>query len=66
MSYFKKLLAMAMAFLGLGATQAMAVPVAVDLTEATTSVGNAGSALIGLAIVMLGLTVVYSFIKKRA
>ena len=34
--------------------------------DATTSVTNAGEAMIGLAIVMIGLTVVYSFLRKRA
>ena len=61
----KKYLVAFFGFLGL-VTQSQAVPVTVDLSEATISVGNAGTALIGLAIVMIGLTVVYSFLRKRA
>ncbi len=45
---------------------AMAAPVVVDLTDATTSVSNAGTALIGVAVVMLGIGLVYAFIKRKA
>lgn len=37
----------------------------VDLTSATTSVTAAGDAMIGLAVVILGIAVVYGFLRKR-
>ena len=41
-------------------------PVTVDLADAEASVTNAGTAMIGVAVVMLGIGLVYSFIKRRA
>jgi len=48
-----------------GASSAMADAVEVDLGDATESITNAGTAMIGLAVVILGMGVVYSFLRKR-
>jgi len=41
-----------------------ATPVTVDLSDASTSVSNAGSAMIGIAILILGLILVIKFLRK--
>lgn len=38
---------------------------AIDLAQATTDVTTAGTAMIGLAVVILGISVVYGFLRKR-
>lgn len=42
------------------------MPVDVNLTDATASVTNAGTSMVGVVIVMLGLALVISFLRKRA
>ena len=41
-----------------------AAPVTVDLSDASTSVTNAGSALVGIAVLILGIILVIRFLKK--
>ena len=43
----------------------MAAPVTIDLSDAETSVTNAGTAMIGIAVVMLGLGLVIGFLRRR-
>jgi hypothetical protein len=50
--------------LALASASAMAAPVAVDLGDATTSVTNAGTALIGIAVLTLGIMLVIKFIRR--
>ena len=45
---------------------AMAAPVTVDLADAETSLTNVGTAMIAIAVAMLGFTIVYGYIKRRA
>jgi len=49
----------------LGASSAMADTIDVDLTDATTSITNAGTAMVALAVTMLGIALVYGFIRRR-
>ena len=58
----KKLLALG-AIVG-STVSAMAVPVTVDLTEAQTSLTNAGTAMIGIAVAILGTILVIKFLKR--
>jgi len=37
----------------------------VDLSGVTTSITSAGTAMIALAVVILGISIVYSFLRKR-
>ena len=48
-----------------GTAVASAAPVTVDLTDAETSITNAGTAMIGLAVTILGIAIVWSFLRKR-
>jgi len=60
----KKLVAFAAPVLA--SVGAFAAPIAVDLGDAETSVTNAGTAMIGVAVVMLGIGLVYRFLAKKA
>ena len=42
-----------------------AAPVTVDLADAETSISNAGGAMIGIAVIMLGFALVIGFLKRR-
>jgi len=37
----------------------------IDLSSAEAAITNAGTSMIGLAVTMLGLALVYGFIRKR-
>ena len=58
----KKNLALGMIFAS--TMSAMAAPVTVDLSDAETSLTNAGTAMIGVAVVALGLILVIRFLRK--
>jgi len=49
----------------LASSSAMAAPITVDLADATTSVTNAGTAVIGVAVVILTFGIVYGFLRNR-
>jgi len=48
-----------------GSAALNAAPVTVDLSDAQTSIGTAGTALIALAVTMLSIVLVYRFIKNK-
>ena len=50
--------------LATSASIATAAPITVDLSDAQTSVSNAGSAMIGIAVLILGLILVIKFLRK--
>ena len=60
----KRNLLIASAFVG-STVASVAAPIAVDLGDATTSVTNAGTALIGIAVVMLAIGLVYGFLRRK-
>jgi len=60
---FKKLLVGSASFLGLSSL-AFCAPVAVDLTDATTSLTNAGTAMVGIGVLVLGFVLVLRFLRK--
>lgn len=49
----------------IGTAVASAAPISVDLSDAESSVTNAGAAMIGLAVTILGIAVVWGFLRKR-
>jgi cell division GTPase FtsZ len=61
-SFKTKLVAL---FGAIGTAAAVAAPVTVDLSDAETSITNAGTAMIGLAVTILGIAVVWGFLRKR-
>ena len=61
-SFKSKLVAVSAA---IGTAIASAAPVAVDLSDAQSSITNAGTAMIGLAVTILGIAVVWGFLRKR-
>jgi len=48
-----------------GTVAATAAPIDVDLSDATSSISNAGTAMIGLAVTILGIAIVWGFLRKR-
>jgi len=60
---FKKVVAGSLLTFG---TFALADTPQIDLSAAQTSVETAGNAMIGIAVVMLGLGLVIGFIMKRS
>ena len=46
------------------AASAFAAPVTVDLSDATSSLTNAGTAMIGLAVLVLGFILVLRFLRR--
>ena len=52
-------------FSAIGTAFASAAVVDVDLTDAETSITNAGTAMIALAVTILGIAIVWGFLKKR-
>jgi len=65
MKFIKSFGAKALGLIGLATSAAMADPVTVDLSDATTSITNAGTAMIGLAVTILGIAIVWGFLRKR-
>ena len=63
---FKSFKAKAVALFGaVGTAVASATPITVDLSDAETSITNAGTAMIALAVTILGIAVVWGFLRKR-
>ena len=60
---FKKFLAPLFSFLAL-MTTSNAAPVTVDLGDASTSLTNAGTAMVGLAVLVLAFILVLRFLRK--
>ena len=52
------------AFIAATTGSALAAPVSVDLSDAETSLTNAGTAMIGIAVLVLGLVLVIKFLRK--
>ena len=52
------------AFVALSTSVATASPIEVNLDDATASVTNAGTALIGIAVLILGIMLVIRFLRK--
>ena len=65
MKLFKSVKARVAGLFGVASAAAMAAPVTVDLTDAETSITNAGTAMIALAVTILGIAIVWGFLHKR-
>jgi len=62
--FFSKIL-LAIGFASALVTSSSAVPVAVDLADATTSIVNVGNAMVLLGVTILGFALVIGFISRR-
>lgn len=66
MKIFNSMKSKAVALFGaVGTVSATAADINVDLSPAETAVTTAGLAMIGLAVTILTLAIVYGFLKKR-
>lgn len=65
MKLFKTFGAKALGLATLATAAVNAAPVTVDLSDAETSISNAGTAMIALAVTILGIAIVWGFLRKR-
>ena len=63
--FFSSISTKVLGLFAVGTASAMAAPVTVDLTDATTSITNAGNAMVLLAVAILGFAIVIGFISRR-
>ena len=52
-------------FSAIGTAVASAAPISVDLSDATSSITSAGSSMVALAVTILGIAIVWGFLRKR-